>query len=179
MSPPPQLPCLPSPLLSAATSSKTGPVWQHGGPVWRLHWALSLSRRLTGSCYSRGTPNWSSRTPSWPRSWCSGCRSGSAERELHSPASNKHAVCPPLASVSLCLGKRGRLISKPKPRKTGDLLRLPGPDEAALRPPHGCPVTFPSCQELSSRGTSWPLPAPRQAGSFWAPVHGTAWLATP
>lgn len=98
------LPCLPSPLLSAVTSSKTGPGWQRGEPEWRLLWVLSLSRMPTSLCCSLGTPEMPSGTPSWPRSWCRDCWSGSAERgvarpgTLLSPAHNKHGVCPLLVS---------------------------------------------------------------------------------
>ncbi|XP_047554429.1 glutathione S-transferase theta-1-like isoform X1 [Lutra lutra] len=99
-----QLPCLPSPLLSAVTSSKTGPGWQCGEPEWRLLWVLSLSRMPIGLCCSLGTPEMPSGTPSWPRSWCRDCWSGSAERgvarpgTLLSPTHNKHAVCSPFVS---------------------------------------------------------------------------------
>lgn len=64
--PKPQLPCFPSPLPSAATSSETGPGLLRGGPVWRLPWVPSSSRRPTVVCFSLRRPR---GTPRWPRSW--------------------------------------------------------------------------------------------------------------
>ncbi|XP_034498373.1 glutathione S-transferase theta-1 isoform X1 [Ailuropoda melanoleuca] len=108
-----QLPCLPSPLLLAAMSSKTGPGWQHGKPEWRLLWALSSSGMPTGLCYSLGTPGTPSGTPSWPRSWCRDCWSGSAEggvagpAPLHSPVPINMPCALRLPLASLGLGRWG------------------------------------------------------------------------
>lgn len=100
--PQPQLSYLPCPLLLAVTSAKTGPGWQCGGPVWRPPWILSSSWRPTSSFSSLRTTVRLGRTPSWPRSRCSCCRSGSADwvqpTPLHPAVCNKHTACSSLVS---------------------------------------------------------------------------------
>ena len=96
--PRPQLPYIPSTLPSVATSSKTSPGLPRGGPVWRLPWAPSLSRRPTGLCFSAQEAQHD--PPDGPEAGAAGEETAPlrAGPPLRFAGRSKRAVCPSVVS---------------------------------------------------------------------------------